>query len=178
MSKIIQLKIGGEDIEIDLSEELEIHDVGEGQTRVASQMAYWGEVWALAERESIQIDALYRGWRAKMSNGAMEANPKLAEWKIKALVEADDKFKFLKNSIADAKRNVVVSKSIFEAFRSKAAVLSSKGAMDRAVYERTGMTTKETKSLKRKPTASRDLGDVDDSEDKKNKMKKIFKKKE
>lgn len=168
MSRIVKLVIDKEEIEIDLEEELQIFDVGEDQTKVAAQMAYWGSVWASAKSEAVRIDALYRGWRAKMAKGQLENNPKMSDTKIKYLIEADGRFKSLKDAIAEAEKNIVSSHAIFESFRSKAAVLSSKGAMDRAIFERTGMVTKSSKPKKKKKKVETDKD--------KEKLKGIFKK--
>jgi hypothetical protein len=169
MSRILTLIIKKEKVEVDIDEELRIFDVGEEQAKVAFQMAYWGEIWASAKDEAIQVDSLYRKWRAKAGVDILEADPKLSEWKVKQLIEADPKFAVLKKTIAAAERNVTTANAIFVAFKSKAAVLSSKGAMDRAIFERTGMTTKTT-TPKKKSVETTD-------EDKKKRMKQIFKKK-
>ena len=170
-NRVITLIIDGDEIEIDLDEELEIHDVGEDQTRVPAQMAYWGEVWSNAKSENIRMDALYRHWRANMFKGVLEETPKMSDTKIKNLIESDGRFLELKDSIARAEKNVIVSHSIFESFKSKAAVLSSKGAMSRAIYERTGMMTRSSE-------VKEDGGAKTKEDDgKKEKMKRIFNKK-
>lgn len=112
--------------------ELEIGDISADMTMVPAQVAYWGAVWAAAEEEKMLADAAYRQWRANLSNKILERDPRLAEWKVKSLVESDEKFVSLKAALAKAENNVFLARTRHESFKVKAATLQSRGAIDRA----------------------------------------------
>lgn len=159
----IKIKVEGVELEFDRNEELIIDDLSSDQTRVASQMSYWGALTASAESEKIRADAYYRSWRAKIGKQILKKDPKLAEWKIKQIIESDEDFIKLKNSLAQATFNVVTCKSNFESFRTKAAQLQSRGAMMRAELDATGMTTKkEDKKRKEKKSHMKNVFSKED----------------
>lgn len=135
------ITIDGEEIDVDRSE-LAITDLDADMTKAASQMAYWGGLWGAAEAEKVSADAAYRTWRAEYGKQVLEADPKLAEWKVKQQIEASKKFSVHKERIATSVRNASVLRAMYESFRSKCSLLQSKGAMARAELEATGMNTK------------------------------------
>lgn len=152
----ITMKVDGQPVSIDFEEELEVGDISEDMSKVAAQLAYWGAVWAAAESEAQRADAAYRQWRGDQSNMILDSDSKLAEWKVRAKIEEMDTFVSLKAAIAQAASNVVTAKSIFEAFKVKAHVLQSKGAMLRAEMDPTGTRTMERPSAKPKRSATPD----------------------
>ena len=142
----VELVVNGDKVKVDLEETLSIQDISRDMNQVAAQMSYWGSIWAAADEEQQRADAYYRKWRAETGQRILSANEKAAEWKVRQDIESDETFLKLKSSLAQASRNVTLAKSIFEAFKIKANMLQSKGAMARAELDSTGMTTKvETK---------------------------------
>lgn len=152
----VEMKVNGEPVSIDFEEEMEIGDVSEDMIKVAAQMAYWGQVWAAAEAEKLRADAAYRQWRADQTKMVLESDPKLAEWKCKAHVEESDTFVSLKAAMAEAERQVISAKTIHDAFKVKAHVLQSKGAMFRAEGFATGVHTPESPKEPRRSSEERD----------------------
>ena len=140
----IEIKVDGNPVTANVDEMLEIGDVSTDMDKVAAQMAYWGAVWGAAEGEREAADAYYRAWRAQMGKELLDANDKLAEWKVKQDIEADPKFMKIKQGLSTAIRNATLCRAIYESFRTKANILQSKGAMLRAELDATGMTTKST----------------------------------
>lgn len=140
----VDIQVNGERVTMDFSDELEIGDVSQDMIKVAAQMAFWGAVWAAAESEQQRADAAYRQWRADQTNMVLAADPKMAEWKVKAKIEETDTFVNLKAAIAQAANNVTLAKNICEAFKVKAHVLQSKGALKRADMYADGVHTPET----------------------------------
>jgi len=138
----VELVVNGDKVQVDLEEILSIQDISRDMDQVASQMSYWGAVWAAADEESQRADAHYRKWRAETGQRILSANEKTAEWKVKQDIESDETFLKLKSSLAQAAHNVTLAKAIFEAFKIKANMLQSKGAMARAELDSTGMATK------------------------------------
>lgn len=138
----VSIEVDGQPVVINVDAEMEIGDLSTDMNRVAAQMAYWGAVWAAAEGELKSADAWYRAWRAKNGAAMIEADGKMSEWKVRQALEADPKFMTIKKSLAAATRNATLTRAIYEAFRTKANMLQSKGAMARAELEATGMSTR------------------------------------
>ncbi len=152
----IAIKVDGKDVTIDIKVKLGIFDITEGMDKVAAEMAYWGSVWAAAEKEQIEVDAAYRRWRAQKGEAALSRDPKMAEWKVKQAIEANPSFVEFKTALAVAKRNATLSKSTFESYKTKASMLQSKGAMSRAELDATSMRTPDKPRRASRSTAATD----------------------
>jgi hypothetical protein len=137
------ITVMGEKVDLNTKVDLPIADVSVDMSKVAAQIGWWGSVWAAAEKERMQSEAHYRRWRAGMTNGILDSDPKLAEWKLRARIEADPKFIEFKDALAQAEENVVLAKNQVEAFKAKGNQLQSRGAMQRSELDATGMTTPE-----------------------------------
>ena len=164
------IKVRGEEVKVDRDKLMLIKDVSRDMDRIASLMSYWGEVWAAAEQERIEVDGYYRQWRANKGIEIAEAEPKLAEWKVKQRIEADETFYKLKQGIALATRNATIAKTTYESLKTKGSMLQSKGAMMRAEMDSTGMHTPE------KPSRQRSEKEAD-REEKAAQMRKLNRKK-
>jgi hypothetical protein len=140
--KSIDIKVDGETIRAPIFNDLTIRSIGNEMDSVAAQMGYWGVVLAAASEDFAAADAVYRNWRATTTNALLDADPKLAEWKIKAKIEADSMFLTLKNKIAKAERNVIILEKVVDAYSKKANQLQSRGANMRAEMEKTGIYTR------------------------------------
>lgn len=141
-----ELTVMGEEVELDRTQLL-ITDIGEDMDTVAAQVSYFGTLWAEAEREEMAADTYYRAWRAQQGEKLLAADPKLAEWKVRQMIEADPTFSTIKEQLALARRNSIALRGHFEAFKVKASILQSKGAMKRAEMESTGIGTRMTSDL-------------------------------
>ncbi len=142
----VTMVIDGHPVEIDLDGELAIGELTEDMTVVAAKMAYWGAVWAAAESERERAEAHYKHWRADQTQMILDANDKMAEWKVRAEIESSAAYLEIKEKLALSVRNAILSKSIVDAFRVKASLLQSRGAMLRAEFEGTAMSTKSSVS--------------------------------
>ena len=116
-------------------------DLDEEMDRVSAQLGYWGSVLAAAKKEQIKVDASYRRFRAIANEEILKKDPKLAEWKVKAKIEALDGFSQYKDAIAQAEENVELCAAMVRAFDKKANVLQSKGAHVRDVIKSQGKYT-------------------------------------
>lgn len=152
--KKVEMTINGEAIKVDVDDVLEISDLDSDMSTVAAQMGYWASLNASAERERVQADSFYRQWRAESGKRLIEKDPKLAEWKVRQEIEAADAFKKLKNALAEAVRNTTITRGIYEALRTKASMLQSRGAMMRAELDATGMKTLSDTPTKPKKSMS------------------------
>lgn len=164
------ITVAGTVVELDTREGLPIADISGDMDKVASQMAWWGSVWAAAEREALEADAFYRSWKAKKFNEFLESDPKLAIDKVNAKVEACSEFLQFKQAIAKATENATLARAIFNAYDKKGNMLQSRGAIARGELAKTGMTT----PVSPKPRATVTDDDEDDprTEKLRDKMKK------
>lgn len=135
--------VDGKPVVVDMDRDFEIDDLDDGMRKIASWIAYFGSVFAAAKHEDKMVTAFYRSWKAKRVAEALLDDPKMAQWKIVASIEASDKFLEYKGKQAEAARNVEALHWIVEAYRAKASLLQSLGAMNRAAFEATDMSTKE-----------------------------------
>lgn len=138
----VEIKIDGETISAPVITHLTIEEIGLDMDVVAAQMGYWGNVLAAAEEEVEAAQAAYRSWRANIGMAILEENSKMAEWKVKQEAEASPQFLEHKSKIAKANRAANVCDKIFQAFAKKANVLQSRGANERTVLQKTGISTK------------------------------------
>ena len=147
-SKIVEMVINGNPVKVNPAQLLEITDLSEDMDKVASQLSYWGALWATAEGEKETADAFYRNWRARMGKKITASDPKMAEWKVRQRIEANPKFLEIKEKLGQAIYNATLCKTMCEAFRVKANMLQSKGAMQRAELDSTGMSTRRKEKKK------------------------------
>ena len=170
---IIELVVDGDKHEIDTEELLVIEDVSTDMSRVAAEMAYYSAIHAAAEEERVQMDTYYRKWRAVKGQDILNKDAKLAEWKVRQIIESDPKFDQLKAAMALSVHNTTLTRGIYEALKTKAQMLQSKGAMLRAELDSTGMSTpSESPRAKRKRAESEA-----EAEDKMEAMRRANKKK-
>jgi hypothetical protein len=162
----VVIELGDQRFTYNFEELTEIVDVNEGMKGAASQIAYWGNVLSLAEALAEEADASYRGWRAKSISELLSADPKLAEWKAKAEVEASVGFQLHKLAQARANRNVSSLQRLLMGLTHKSELLRSVGARQRAELEATGMTTRF-----RDPDADPDAGREAEYDDATSKMR-------
>lgn len=146
---MIQLKISGEKVEVDLQELLEIVDISDDMNKVAALMGRWGSLCAEAEAEKTVVDMHYRKWRADLTQKITEAEPKLAEWKVKSKIESDPAFERMKIAIAQTIKNYSTARYVYGSLLEKAHMLQSKGAMMRFELDSTSMNTKSSPRVKR-----------------------------
>lgn len=139
-----EVTIGSKKYTID-DADLAVGKIGEDMDRAAAQIAFFASLWSQAEEEQENADAAYRAWRAELGRTILEADPKTPEWKVKQEIEGSDKFLTYKKAIAATFRNTTFLRGLYEAAKSKASILQSKGAMQRAEMEATGMTTRSTR---------------------------------
>jgi len=138
------MTVNGIEVTVDVDIDLQIGDLSGDMDKVASQMGFMANVWAAAVEEQINVDSHYRHWRAAEAQKIMEADAKLAEWKIKAAIESNPMFLKYKAAIARAESNVISSSKNFASLEKKSNILQSKGAMSRKELDATGMTTPAT----------------------------------
>jgi len=143
------IRVNGTDVDLDRSD-LVIDSIDKAQRHAASEMAWWGSVWAAAEEEHLKADAYYRKWRAEAWNAVLEKEKSLAEHKIKARVEADKKFYRLKSAVAKAKHNSIVAEAMFKSYDKQGAMAKALGERKTKEYGSQGRTTRQ------RPESSRD----------------------
>lgn len=90
----------GNRYELDLGESLK--EATLSTENLTSEISFYGKLLGALEREKILAEATYRQWRAVMTRSVLAKDPKRAEWKCKADVEADGRFTDLKQRMANA----------------------------------------------------------------------------
>lgn len=146
------IKVNGVEVVLDSDVDLAVGDLSGDMDQVAAQMGYVANLWAEAVYEQDCADAYYRQWRAQLTEQILDKDPKLAEWKVKAKIEAHPQFMALKKALAQAESNVINLRSYFDSFSKKANQLQSKGAMSRSELDATGMSTPSVPRPRPKPT--------------------------
>lgn len=132
----------------DVTQELSVDDIGGDMDKVAAQIAYYGSMAASAKSLAAKLEAEFKVWKARSIQEILRADPKLAEWKTKALIESRDEYRSFAVQIAEAHHNEESLWAVYNAFRAKVNVLQSRGAMARDEVGATGLHTlgKRTKS--------------------------------
>lgn len=131
--------IDGKETTVDLDVILTIHDSESERPKCATDMALWGRRWASAAGEAVMADARYRQWHGEAVTALLRSEEKApAEWKVKAVVEANPSFLKHKQEIARAEENVLAFKTIFDAFNRKADILARMVAPDHSEKVRAG----------------------------------------
>jgi hypothetical protein len=126
-----EIRVAGQVVKVDVTD-LKIGNVDSDMAQVSAQMAWFGAVYAAAKEQEIVLDSNYRHWRANKAAAILKSEDKLAEWKVKNLIEGDKTFLELKALIAAAAKDTEAAKVMYESFRVKASLLQSKGANMRA----------------------------------------------
>jgi hypothetical protein len=148
--KRFSITVNGIQVELDVDLDLHVGALSGDMDKVASQMGFWGAVWAAAAEEHANVTAQYRRWRAQKAEAVLAVDKKLAEWKVKNKIEADPQFLAMKAAQAKAERHVILARAVFDSFDKKSNQLQSKGAMSRSELDATGMATPTTKPKRRR----------------------------
>lgn len=84
-------------------------------TSAPDTLLFWVDLLSRAEREQIMLEARYRQFRANAICTLLEKDPKIAEWKARALLENTDAFRENKSVMAEAQRNVILLRGVLDA---------------------------------------------------------------
>lgn len=137
------ITIGDENFEIDFERIAAIGpDLDEEMDTVSSQIAFYGKLLARSQEERVILDSLYRNWKAKIANEVLKKDEKTAEWKVRSIVEANDKFLTFKKAESACQRNETVLETLIKALLEKSPNLRSKGARLREELKSVDMTTR------------------------------------
>jgi hypothetical protein len=119
------LRVGGNDIVIPQA----LFHIGEdlaAEAKVIPDKLIWlGELLGTAEEQKIMVDAEYRSFRAAETERILAADPKLAEWKVKARIESTERFGKFKTGIAVAEKNLAALRGAVQALDAKLQVVGT-----------------------------------------------------
>lgn len=104
-----------------IAEELGVYDHNADHDVIIDSIARAGEYLADAVAAVTIGDRDYRQWRGKATLSALRAEPKLAEWKVRANVEARDHFKTFKTELAERQVSVDILRGYVDALKMRAA---------------------------------------------------------
>lgn len=162
-SREIKIMIGKTCHQFDTSEEARIHDdLDSEMDTVAARIGFFGELLAAVNEEAIRLDTAYRSWRAAETMRLLKDDPKVSEWKVRAAIEASDKFRQFKDAKAKIKYNLVALDSLIQALAEKSPNLRSKGARLRAELEGLDMTTRAARADRSKEELRRLYSDSEE----------------
>lgn len=142
MKKNVKLVVEGKKVVVPF-EHLNIHDVDDSMTKISHRIAHWGRMLAKAEREKELADSYYRAWRAEAGKEILSKEKGRAEWKVNQEINSHPTFLKLKKNIATAQFNISVLLRFYDALKTQAFILPSKGARDRDQLGSYGMVTKK-----------------------------------
>lgn len=158
----VDITVNGEQIVLDLEEELQIKDLSSDIANVAAKMAIWGNILAAAEAEQESVDSHYRHWRATLGNKLLAANDKASEWKVKQEIEAAPEFLKFKEAIAKALQHATLASKTYDAFKTFSFALQNAGEnarteMSSGMAIRTEPAPKRERDVSASVSAMRDL---------------------
>jgi hypothetical protein len=142
VDNFIELEIDGQSVTLDVGADLEITDLDEDMDAIAGLLGWYGNVIAAVKESAAIADANYRAWRARRTESILAKDPKLAEYKVRAKIDADPEFLKHKRHQAEVDRLLSRLFKAWHALDRKADILQSKGAVYRAELRSTGMHTK------------------------------------
>lgn len=120
--------IDGREINVHLSlRDLEIgNDFVREMATLPSLMGLVGELIADVTDAYQTADAEYRQWRGRQVGAVLAADAKLAEWKVKADVDADEEFAEHKRTIAGYEGDLEFLRGFQESLRAKSLMLNAR----------------------------------------------------
>lgn len=121
----IQVKINGKNLKIDVDKVLGALETSgpEIRGRISAEEAWYHQVWAAAEAEVERLVLLGDHYLNLGLRKLLEADPKIGEWKAKAIIKADDAYLKYQKEVIDARENSRRAQGLSEAFRRKSDVL-------------------------------------------------------
>ena len=143
---------------LDIDADLASGDLDEDMQAVPGLLGWYTQLLAAARAHAEKCDAKYRAWRAETQREYLTDDPRLAEWKAKAAVEAEPAFKEHKDAIAEANALATRIDGAVWALREKANMLRSRGAMLRAEMSHLDPTTRVTTGKDRDAEMRRVMG--------------------
>jgi len=99
-------------------------------------IGYIGRLHAEAKANIERVDKARRQFRAREAQKILKGNPKAAEWRVKADIEASAKWGSLKEELARAVRDEATLYSLYFSLQKKADLLQSLSANTRTEAER------------------------------------------
>lgn len=151
----VLITVDGVEEEVDLASILTIRVPEQERMEVAVHLAYWGAIFGAKLEEEELADAAYRQWHGATVCALLASEEKApAEWKVKAVVEADKGFMECKERIARSKRDVASAKALFDAYSRKADILARLIAREDTERVRAGSVGRGDYETPAKPSAA------------------------
>jgi len=116
-------------------------DIDQDMDQAAAKIAWAGAMLGMLYEAEEVLDAEYRGWRADEGERILAHSEKLAEYKVKQLIESAAEFVRWKRRTAELHGRIRTLETIVRALSAQADALRSRGANRRAEMRATGITT-------------------------------------
>lgn len=147
MSPSLTLEVDGVNLTLDVSADTEISDLTEDMAEMASKIAWYGRVLASCRQSADVAEDGFRAWKATTIEAILADDPKKAEWKCKAALEAHPGWARHKGLIANTWREVNEVEAALNGLRAKADMLRSLGAAARSEMDTIGLSTPNSSKL-------------------------------
>ena len=137
------IEVDGREVTLDIEADTASVNLDEDMVEIAPQIAWYGRLLAAARHRTDLIESNIKRYKAIATQDIQsKAGGKLAEWKVRAEVDALPALNDLRQELAQAWEVANRLDSASNALKVKAEMLRSRGAMMRAEWGSTSMVTK------------------------------------
>lgn len=106
-------------------------DLDTEASEVAGRIGLVGELLADVTAAFETADAEYRNWRGRKAGAVLESDPKMAEWKVKADIDADAEFTTRKAELANYEGDLEFLRAYYDALKIKSQMVSARVSLVR-----------------------------------------------
>jgi len=132
----LTLIVDGQEVRVGAKAYLGFGGIADDLSTVSRSMGYIARLLGEARAEKVRTEARRRQWEAHETRKLLAANPKAAEWKVKADIRATATYLQMMDSEAEALRNETYIEGVFRALETKSRMLQSFSANRRTEAER------------------------------------------
>ena len=140
------IEVDGREVTLDIEGDTASVDIDEDMVNIAPLIAWYGRLLAAARHTTDRLEVDIKRYKAVATQDIQaKAGGKLAEWKVRAEVDASPTLANLRYDLATAWEVANRLDTALAALKVKAEMLRSRGAMMRAEWNSTSMATKQDK---------------------------------
>jgi hypothetical protein len=119
-----EVEIDGEEIKIDHTD-LEVKDIEKDSVKVASDVFSWGAISAILRLKVFETKVNLKQLEAQIKTKQMRENPKLAEWKISAMLEQSTEWWKIKTELGHWQKEYDQANAAYQAYITKATMIQA-----------------------------------------------------
>ncbi len=126
MIKDLAVVVDGERIPCDVADLYLSENLWNDAAQVAAKVARWGKIVALAASAAARLKNQYTFWESGERSRLLSSDPKLAEWKADALIQASPAWLDFQERIVVADEVEGLARSMLNGYIRKSKVMESK----------------------------------------------------